>query len=777
MRFIFFYRYKRLMFGICSAPELFQKVMETIVAGLEGVVVFLDDVMVYGRSSEEHDRRLNALLDRLESYGVLLNHQKCQYNVTSLQFLGYDLSADGVKPTESRVQAIQEFRAPLSASELRSFLGLVTYVGRFVPHLASKTDPLRSLLRKGVPFKWEEIHQKAFESIKQEILSTGFLGFFNPADTTLLIADASPTGLGAVLLQENRSNEKRIIAFASKALTDLERKYFQTEREALALVWAVERFKLFLLGTKFKLITDCKPLDFLFSHRSKPCPRIERWVLRVQSFSFEVVYQPGATNLADSLSRLPVVQPKPFDQDTELYIMKVTTSAIPEALTIQEIEEHTNRDEMIQKVMIALDNGVWPDEIKMFKPFQTELYRSGGLLMRGERIVIPADLQQQTLRIAHESHPGIVSMKRRLRQKVWWPAVDKQAEKVVKSCKSCTIVSALDPPEPIKNTRMPDRAWADLAADFVGPLPSGHNLLVIVDYFSRFVEVVVMKQITATLTVQAFHETFCRFGFPETLKTDNGPQFTGEEMKTFCKQFGIEHRKTTPYWPQANGEVERVNGMIEKHLKISHLEETEWKWDLRMSVLMYNSTPHSSTGVAPSVLLFGRLIRDKLPAVSTGPNRLIEEAMDRDKVSKRKSADYTDSRRRAKQRELKAGDIVFVKRMIKDNKLASTFSPEEWKIVHRCGSDVTLQSMVSDKIIHRNVAHLKLRTSSRSDSQEETSDEEEVSTEDIWSSRGGATTQETDGHEQQPGEESSVRPRRMIKKPGYLEDYKINNCQ
>lgn len=196
------------MFGICSAPELFQKVMETIVAGLEGVVIYLDDIMVYGRSGEEHNRRLKALLDRLKSYGILLNQHKCQYNVTSLQFLGYDLSANGVKPTESRVHAIQKFRPPLSTSELRSFLGLVTYVGRFIPHLASKTDSLRGLLRKGVPFKWEDTHQRAFESIKQELSSVGFLGFFNPRDTTQLIADASPTGLGAVLLQENHDNEK-----------------------------------------------------------------------------------------------------------------------------------------------------------------------------------------------------------------------------------------------------------------------------------------------------------------------------------------------------------------------------------------------------------------------------------------------------------------------------------------------------------------------------------------------------------------------------------------
>ncbi|XP_062539059.1 uncharacterized protein K02A2.6-like [Armigeres subalbatus] len=263
-------------------------------------------------------------------------------------------------------------------------------------------------------------------------------------------------------------------------------------------------------------------------------------------------------------------------------------------------------------------------------------------------------MQVKILELAHESHPGIVTMKRRLRQKVWWPGMDKAAEKLVKRCKSCTIVSALDAPEPIKSTKMPEKPWADLAADFIGPLPSQHNLLVIVDYFSRFIEVVVMKQTTAALTVKAFHETFCRFGFPVTLKTDNGPQpskhkiFISEELRSFCEQFGIQQRKTTPYWPQANGEVERVNGMIEKHLKISHVEETDWKWDLRMCVLMYNSTPHSTTGIAPSILMFGRHMKDKLPAFTTNHNHGWEEVRDRDKVQKLKSSEYTDCRRRAK---------------------------------------------------------------------------------------------------------------------------------
>lgn len=759
------------MFGVCSAPELFQKVMETIVAGLEGVIVYLDDLIVFGRSEAEHARRLRALLDRLEEYGILLNSTKCKFNVSKLDVLGHELSANGIRPTESRVKAIEQFRAPSNIGELRSFLGLVTYVGRFIPNLASKTDPLRGLLRGGTPFVWNNVHQIAFESIKTAIASVGFLGFFDPRDTSFLIVDASPTGLGAVLLQENDREGKRIIAFASKALTDLERKYFQTEREALALVWAIEKFRLYLLGTTFKLITDCKPLDFLFSQRSKPCPRIERWVLRVQSYRFDVIYEPGATNLADALSRLAVCRPEPFDEENEAYIKTVVSATIPKAITVEEIGMHTKNDTVLQELVAVLEGAQWTEAMKVFKPFEAELYRSGNLLMRGDRLIVPEALRSRVLELAHESHPGIVSMKRRLRQKVWWPGVDKEVEKLVKSCKACTIVAALDPPEPLQSTRMPERPWVDLAADFVGPLPSGENLLVIVDYFTRFIEVIVMKQITASLTVKAFHETFCRFGMPKTLRTDNGPQFKSNEFKTFCEQFGIEIRKTTPYWPQANGEVERVNGMIKKHLKISQVEDTDWKWDLRMCVLMYNSTPHSTTGVAPSVLMFGRIMKDKLPHVSNDFNKTLEEVRDRDKVQKYKSMEYTNLRRHARTSNVQVGDTVVVKRPFKEQKLASNFSPEEWEITQKNGSDVTLRSKESDCVIHRNAAHLK-RLTPKDDSNNQTIPEDNGNegVKDHEPTRNDTTSEDSAA---QSGD--AARPCRLKKRPAYLSDFKVNS--
>lgn len=753
------------MFGISCAPEIFQKTMENILVGLKGIIVYLDDVVVSGATEKEHDERLKALRDRLNEYGILLNHDKCVYKVRELEFLGHILNREGIRPTEHRMAAIKGFREPMNISELRSFLGLITYVGRFIPHLAAKTEPLRQLLRAGVVFRWEETHRRAFGLIKEAIGDIGYLGFFNKNDKTKLIADASPNGLGAVLLQENAEGETRIIAYASKALTDLEKKYFQTEREALALVWGVEKFSLYLLGRHFQLITDCKALKFLFNPRSRPCPRIERWVLRLQSYDYEIMHEPGASNLADALSRLSVRIPKLFDTSGEAYVHHLLEYSVPEAVTLKDVMEASDQDAILQELHQALKTDVWNEEVKGFKQFKPELHAMESIIMRGDRLIIPEKLQQKVLLCAHEGHPGSSAMKRRLRQKVWWPKIDDHVEKCVKGCNACILVSSVGPPEPMRRSRMPTRAWSDVAVDFLGPLPSGHNLLVMIDYFSRFTEVVVMKQITAELTIQALFETFSRFGIPEVLRSDHGPQFTSESFKEFCREYGIEQQRTTPYWPQANGEVERMNNTILKRLRISQeLGSLDWKWDLRSFLLMYNSTPHSITGIAPSALMFGRVMRDKLPSAHEPTEQLTESIRDRDWAKKVAAADLENKRRQAKRIELHEGDIVVAKRMIRENKLASNFGSEQFQIVKRSDTDAELRSLETGKIYHRNVSHLKPITQS--------------GTQDVGSSNDEVLPdeQQLDIPEVASSSNQGVQPRerRQQKAPSYLQEYVTN---
>lgn len=243
---------------------------------------------------------MEKVLQRFNDRNVVLNQPK------ELEFLGHKLSVNGITPTDDKVAAVKNFREPKNAEETRSSLGLVNFVGKFIPDLATITEPLRmqTKCKMGAHFKWNNEQQQAFDKIKNHLANGHVLGYFDNKDKTQLIADTSPVGLGAVLIQYDKNDNSRVISFASKSLSDVEKRYAQTEKEALALVWACERFHFYLYGRKFELVTDHNPLEVIFGAKSKPCARIERWVLRLQSYKHKIVYKPGKSNIADPLSRL-----------------------------------------------------------------------------------------------------------------------------------------------------------------------------------------------------------------------------------------------------------------------------------------------------------------------------------------------------------------------------------------------------------------------------------------------------------------------------------------
>uniref|UniRef100_A0ABD2X2W1 Reverse transcriptase domain-containing protein n=1 Tax=Trichogramma kaykai TaxID=54128 RepID=A0ABD2X2W1_9HYME len=287
------HQYKRLMLGISCAPECFQKILERILLPCEGVTNFIDDIIVFGSNLDEH-MRLRKLLVVLEENNILLNKAKCIYGVTQVQFLGHELSSKGIKSMDKYTTAIASFRSPSTIEELQSFIGLATYLGKWIPNFSILTYPLRQLLKlkvgrsASIKQHWTTDKQQAFQQPKDELTNIRTLGYYNPEDKTQVIADASQVGLGAFLIQID-NNGPRAIAYGSKSLTDCEKRYCQTEKEALALVWAVEHFDIYLRGKdSFDLISDHKPLQVIFRPKSKPCARIERWVLRLQSYNFKI---------------------------------------------------------------------------------------------------------------------------------------------------------------------------------------------------------------------------------------------------------------------------------------------------------------------------------------------------------------------------------------------------------------------------------------------------------------------------------------------------------
>lgn len=703
------FRYKRLMFGITCAPEIFQKIMEQILSGLEGCVNFIDDILVFGSVAREHDERLQAVMDRLKSFDVTLNIGKCIFGVTTVQFLGHRLSSDGIAPSSDKVEAIKQFRRPETAEETRSFLGLVNYVGKFIPNLATITDPLRKLTRNTVPFEWKQEQDQAFEELKKHMCHDMALGYYNVNDRIQVFADASPVGLGAVLVQFS-GNDPRIITYASKSLSSVEKRYAQTEKEALALVWAVERFHHYLFGRTFELVTDHKPLETIFGPKSKPCARIERWVLRLQSYQYKVIYKPGKSNIADPLSRLlPVshsTEPTALSRKADNYVNWIIAKAEPKAIKLSEIDGESQSDETIEAVKGALDSDEWLDLAAPYKFIKTELCFAGNILLRGSRIIIPKNLHGRILELAHEGHPGMTKMKQRLRAKVWWPKMDQLVDQYVKECPGCMMIGAPSAPEPMKRYELPKGPWQHLAMDYMGILPSGHHLLVIVDYFSRFIEVMLMTKIDSSATINRLKDIFARFGFPHSIVADNAKQFISQELRDYCSTNNIELRNTIPYWPQMNGEVEVQNKSVKKHIKISQVMGKDWKNELHEYLLMYRSTPQLTTMKSPAELMFGRTIKDKLPTIYQ-PMEVDQQLSDQDKLNKEKGKEYGDKKRKAELGSIKEGDMVLAKRQIYTSKLDSNFQPEVFKVIKKKGGDVIIESVNGGVQYRRNISHLK----------------------------------------------------------------------
>lgn len=654
----------------------------------------------------------------------------------SVTFFGHKLSEFGIEPSPEKVEAVQRFRSPKTKEELRSFLGLVTFVAKYIPDLSTINAPLRELVKADAKFEWKVEHCAAFDKIKEIIGNVKALGYFDPKDKTLLVvADASGVALGSVLIQFNSSLHPRIISFAAKSLTDCEKRFSQTEKEALALVWAVERFKLYLLGVHFELETDHKPLEAIFGRSSKPCARIERWVLRLQAFDYKVVYRRGKANLADPLSRLPQIMPcKPFPEDSEVFIRSVVVAlstlssnfgdetfdpdveasvrAIHRsaALDVHEIETASEADSEMQELKSCIESGNWKgsDLIKDYAPFKDEFGFTGNLILRNSKLIIPRNIRDRLITLAHEGHPGESAMKARLRERCWWPKMDGAIHKFVSKCTGCQLVAMPERPEPMTRKLLPYKPWIDLAMDFLGPLPTGESILVIVDYYSRYMEAKVVPNQSAIITKNCLKEIFTRLGFPYSLTFDNAKQFISNIVSDFCAEHGITWNNTIPYWPQANGEVERQNRSLLKRLKIGNHMHGNWKEELLLFLQMYYTTPHSITGKTPTELMFGRTIRSKLPsiedvAVTPAPT----EFRDRDQRMKTKGKENEDIRRKATSRDVSIGDTVLVQNLRQGDKFKLTFDAEPYTVLKRSGPSVLVKNQKTGHELERNVAHLK----------------------------------------------------------------------
>ena len=690
------YRYKRMVFGLTSASEDFQRLMEHCFSNLPGVKNISDDMIIYSQTIEEHFERLEKLFERAFQLGLRFNLKKCAFLQDEISFFGIVVGKNGVSKDPSKVEALKNAPFPKNTTELKSFLGLATFCSRFVPDFSTATAPLRDLLKKNAVFKWSSVHEKAFAELKHTISDNTTLSFFDLNKHCTLVSDASDHGLGAVLLQEN-DGIQRAVAFASRSLTGQEKKYAVTERECLALIFAVTKFHNYIFGKRFTAIVDHKPLESLINNVNKRAgARIERWNLTLQNYDFNVVHKPGCENIADCLSRMTRetdFSTEDFDTFDDLHINAVTSNAVPDSMTLDEVRSASLKDDVVKAVITAVETDNWKNEnTNSFKDIKHELSVTDGILLKCNQIVLPKTLQRQAIDIAHQGHLGIHKTKALLREKVYWHSLNKDVKETVGACFACqAVVSNPTGPEPLQPSPLPTAPWAEISTDFHGPLPSGEKLFVIIDEYSRFPMVYIMKSTTAERVINKLNSVFAVFGFPNSLKSDNGPPFDARAFGDFLKSKGIYHRRITPEYPQANAKCERFMRVIGKTLKTAKIEGKPWKLELDKLLLSYRNSPHSSTGFSPSLLFFNRETKTGLPQFTKPITYEFHvKARNNDNEKQQKAKQDFDKRFKTTETDINIGDPVLLKQR-KRNQLSSYYSPQKFTVVAKKGSMITIE--------------------------------------------------------------------------------------
>lgn len=313
-------------------------------------------------------------------------------------------------------------------------------------------------------------------------------------------------------------------------------------------------------------------------------------------------------------------------------------------MTLSEIKSESAKDKTIREIITAIESDKWPnnEDLKLYRKVRNELSEKDDMLLRGTKLIIPKSLQGRVLSIAHESHLGIVKTKQLLREKVWWAGIDRDVENLIATCHACQMVQNPSRPPPLQPSQLPQQKWERLGMDLLGPYPGGEYLFVVIDYYSRYPEVEIIKSTTSSVIIQKLMKIFATHGLPVEVTTDNGPQFVSEEFKLFLQDNGIRHKRATPYWPQANGLTENFNKTLSKFMKTSKITRTNWRNELYKFLLAYRTTPHCTTGIAPGECLYGRKMRNKLPHYE--PRLKDKKLRDRDRKQKLRIKKNADKR-------------------------------------------------------------------------------------------------------------------------------------
>ena len=643
------YEFNVMPFGLCNAPSTFERLMERVLSGLhwQTCLVYIDDILIFAPSFEEHSKRLSEVFNRLSSAGLKLKPKKCHLYQKEVLYLGHVVSSKGVTTDPEKTRKILDWPTPSNLKEVRSFLGLCSYYRRFVKNFAHIATPLHKLTHKDVQFKWTVECDNAFKELKNILTSADVLAYPDFSEPFILDTDASDHGIAGVLSQIQGGQEK-VIAYGSRKLSKSEKNYSVTKKELLAVVHFVKYYKHYLYGKKFKIRTDHGSLRWL-CHFKDPQGQLARWIETLAAFDYEISYRPGSQhNNADSLSRMP------FDKSSENIASQTplnccSVSTVFAGWDLVELREAQQKDQVLAPVIQWKKNSAerppgssvagLSRETKGYWYLWDQLELKQGILYRRFennlsgylQVVVPTSLQKSVLYTAHNvkagAHLGQRKTFGKIRRSFYWIGCRNDVANWVRCCENCAKRKM---PIPKKHSALqPSLVGAPferIAMDILGPLPRSRRgnryILVIMDYFTKWAEAFPLRNQEAETVARVLVEQFiCRYGVPISLHTDQGSNFESNLFQNVCKLLGINKTRTTAYHPQSDGLVERFNRTLQTMLSMYVCDDqSDWDTHIPYVMMSYRASEQETTGVSPNRMMFGREVMLPLDLLVAQPS-------------------------------------------------------------------------------------------------------------------------------------------------------------
>ncbi|XP_051782584.1 uncharacterized protein K02A2.6-like [Erpetoichthys calabaricus] len=623
------YRWLRMPLGISPAPEVFQRMLNQALEGLQGVHIIADDVLITGEGEtlemarKDDNEKLRLFLDRCRERNIKLNVDKFRLRQSEVTYIGHLLTSEGLKVDPEKVWAIKEMPRPTDVKGVQRILSMVNYLSKFCRHLSDHCEVLRQLTHKDSLWDWSEIHEQAFKNIKDLITKAPVLRYYSLKEQLVLQCDASETGLGAALLQSGEP-----VAFGSHALSLTEWGYAQIEKECLAIVYGMEKFHQYTYGRKVIIQFDHKPLESIVKKPLLHAPkRLQRMLKRLQKYDFIITYVPGKEMLlADALSRAyleDTAQEGSVEKEVESVNMIQYLPISEERINV--IRSETAKDDTLQTLIKTLREG-WPtnrrdipSKIDHYYSIQDELSIQDGIVFKGERVVIPDALRSDTIQRVHSAHLGIEGCLRRARECLYWPGMNAQIKGYIEKCDLCRTLGVKQQKESLYPHELPERPWSKVGTDLF--VFNNRDYLITVDYFSNFWELDYFQDTKSSTVINKLKAHFARQGIPDIVFSDNGPQYTSTEFQQFSRRWEFQHKTSSPTHPQSNGKAESAVKTAKRLMQRAKMAGQ----DPYLAILDHRNTPSQGLNASPAQRLLSRRTRTLLP---THNNLLKPKVMD-----------------------------------------------------------------------------------------------------------------------------------------------------